>query len=153
MDELEESGAEVLNTSAGADPLVNSSDKGAFPEPGGDIVTVSMGICVAAYMKDGKTIFRLTGDHITQTMRLIDKELGAPAGCFSCRLNRLHSVRSWRSGQMCVLQPTRDAETQQNQIFKREIHNADVLRRRLCPSDLNLIIMDLKQTISQSGPK
>lgn len=59
MDVLEESGAGILNTAAGAERLVNSSDKGAFPEPGGDIVTVSMGIRVAAYMKDGKTIFRL----------------------------------------------------------------------------------------------
>lgn len=52
MEELEESGAEILNTSAGADRLVNSSDKGAFPEPGGDIVMVSMEMCVSAYMKD-----------------------------------------------------------------------------------------------------
>lgn len=54
MDELEERSAEVLNASAGADRLVNSSDKGAFPEPGGDIVTVSMEICVAVSMKDGE---------------------------------------------------------------------------------------------------
>lgn len=46
MDVLEESGAGILNTVAGAERLVNSSDKGAFPEPGGDIVTVSMGIRV-----------------------------------------------------------------------------------------------------------
>lgn len=73
---------------------MNSSDKGAFPEPGGDIVTVSMEICVAACMKDGKTIFRLTGEHITQMMQFIDKELGAPAGCFSSRLNRIHHFPS-----------------------------------------------------------
>lgn len=54
MEELEESGAEILNASAGADRLVNSSDKGAFPEPGGDIVTVSMEMRVSAYMKDGE---------------------------------------------------------------------------------------------------
>lgn len=94
MDELEERSAEVLNTSAGADRLVNSSDKGAFPEPGGDIVTVSMEICVAVSMKDGKTIFNLAGNHITQMMRLIDKELGAAAGCSSSRLNRLHHFPS-----------------------------------------------------------
>lgn len=87
MDELEESGA-------GADRLLNSSDKGAFPEPGGDIVTVSMEICVAASMKDGKTIFRLAGNHIAQMTRLIDKELGAAAARSSSRLNRLHHFPS-----------------------------------------------------------
>lgn len=93
--------AEILNTSSDADRLVNSSDKGGFPEPGGDIVRVSMEIRAAARMKDGKTIFRLAGDHITQMMRLVDKQLGAPAGCFcvgcyqrsniSSALNRLHN--------------------------------------------------------------
>lgn len=108
MDELEESGAEILNTSAGADRLATSSDKGAFPEPGGDIVTVSMEMCVAAYMNDGKTIFKLAGDHITQMMRLIDRELRAPAGCFSCRLNRLHlplrenKLHLCYKGSLCV---------------------------------------------------
>lgn len=54
MDELEDSVAEILNTSAEADRPVNSSDKGGFPEPGGDIVRVSMEIGASAYMKDGK---------------------------------------------------------------------------------------------------
>lgn len=99
---MEESGAEVLNTSAGAERLANSSDKGAFPEPGSDIATVSMEMCFAAYVKDGKTIFRLAGDHITRMRRLIDKELRASAGCSSCRQNRLHVLPSRKTRCICV---------------------------------------------------
>lgn len=39
--------AEILNTSAEADRPVNSSDKGGVPDPGGDVVRVSMEMCAA----------------------------------------------------------------------------------------------------------